>query len=71
LTPSVTRTSRCDGPSHCLLPNQTPWPGLAVILLADAGTRAGGTLGPTDSHCYLGSKCEVALGISLGAYRLR
>ncbi len=50
LAPSVTRTSRGDEPSHCLLHDSSPWPGLPLSLLADAGTRAGGEPGPTETH---------------------
>ena len=50
LAPSVTRTSRGDEPSHCLLHDCSPWPGQSLSLLADAGTRAGGEPGPTETH---------------------
>jgi hypothetical protein len=48
--PPVTRTSRCDDPSRCLMSPPAPRPGERVSPLADAGTRVGNAPGPTVPH---------------------
>ena len=45
--PPVMRTSRCDGPSRCLVSLPAPRPGGQVSPLADAGIRGGNSPGPT------------------------
>jgi len=46
--PPLTHTSRCDGPSHCLIFPPHPWPVGTVSHLADASIRAGDEPGLTD-----------------------
>jgi hypothetical protein len=45
--PPVTRTSRCDDPSRCVLSRPTPRPDRTVCPLTDAGHRSGDNSGPT------------------------
>ena len=45
--PPVTRTSRCDDPSRCLVSLPTPRPSGQVSPLDDAGNRVGNAPGPT------------------------
>ncbi len=45
--PPVTRTSRCDDPSRCLVSPPVPRPDRQVSPLADAGIRGGNAPGPT------------------------
>jgi hypothetical protein len=45
--PPVTRTSRCDDPSRCVVSPSAPRPGERVSPLADAGLRVGNAPGPT------------------------
>ena len=66
-TPPVTRTSRCDGPSHCLLPNRFPWPEPAVSLLADAGKPGRRRSRADRLRARSGGEGEVALTVRLGA----
>lgn|SRR5690606_18896987 len=66
--PPVTRTSRCDGPSHCLFPNRFPWPEPAVSLLADAGEPGRRRSRADRLRARSGGEGEVALTIRLGAY---
>lgn len=48
--PPVTRTSRSDDPSRCLMSLPAPRPGGQVSSLNDAGLRGGSAPGPTESH---------------------
>jgi len=48
-TPPLSRTSRCDRPSRCLVSRRPPRPSPAVILLVDARVRSGGATGLTES----------------------
>lgn len=60
-TPSISRTSRCDGPSRCEMSRERPRPALTVSHLADARIRADDEPGLTESPRYLGSEGELAL----------
>jgi hypothetical protein len=65
--PPVARTSRCDNPSRCECPIQTPRPGLLVSPLADAGNPGRGRTRSDRSAPGLGGEGEIAL-IRIGAY---
>lgn len=60
-TPPIPRTSRCDGPSRCLVSRARPRPARTVSHLADARIRADDEPGLTESPRYLGSEGELAL----------
>ncbi len=60
-TPPISRTSRCDGPSRCLVSRARPRPARTVSHLADARIRADDEPGLTESLRYLGSEGELAL----------
>src|SRR5215210_6120803 len=62
--PPVMRTSRCDGPSRCLVSLPAPRPGGQVSPLADAGIRGGNTPGPTVPIGSGSEREHVALGQS-------
>jgi len=51
-TPPITQTSRCDGPSRCLVSRTRPRPARAVSHLADARIRADDEPGLTDPPSY-------------------
>src|SRR4051812_13117995 len=52
LAPSITQTSRCDGPSRCLVSRARLRPTRAVSHLADARTRVDDEPGLTDTPSY-------------------
>src|SRR6476620_961276 len=52
LAPSITQTSRCDGPSRCSVSHARPRPTRAVSHLADASTRTDDEPGLTDTPSY-------------------
>ena len=54
--PPIMQTSRCDGPSRCLLSRARPRPARTVSHLADARIRADDEPGLTDSPSY----CQAA-----------
>ena len=61
-TPSISRTSRCDGPSRCLVSRARPRPARTVSHLADARIRADDEPGLTELPTLLsGSEGELAL----------
>src|SRR4051794_28082718 len=61
-TPSISRTSRCDGPSRCLVSRARPRPARTVSHLADARHRADDEPGLTELPTLLsGSEGELAL----------
>src|SRR4051794_11184765 len=60
--PPISRTSRCDGPSRCLVSRTHPRPVRAVSHLADARIRADDEPGLTELPTLLsGSEGELVL----------
>src|SRR3712207_5343808 len=55
-TPPISRTSRCDGPSRCVVSRARPRPARTVSHLADARIRADDEPGLTD----LETSCQAA-----------
>jgi hypothetical protein len=58
--PPVTRTSRCDDPSRCLLSPPAPRPGGQVSPLADAGVRGGEHPRSDRFHTRSGGEGEIS-----------
>src|SRR5699024_12139439 len=54
---------RCDGPSHCLFPYRTPWPGPAVVPWSMPATGAGTNPGDRKSTRLNSSHVSISYAV--------